>query len=491
VLLVALATPAGALGPPRAYLVQPIDTSAPLGIAAGPDRRIWYTKSGTDAIGRKNVQSPFAAGVDLSVPLPAGSTPWWITAGPDGNMWFTERDGNRIGRVTPAGVVTGFPIPTAGSQPTGIVAGRDGNLWFTELAGNKIGRITPAGVITEFPIPTAGSQPMAIALGADGELWFTESAGNKIGRITRGGVITEFTVPTAAVQPWDIAAGPDGALWFTEHAANKVGRITTAGVITEFGDATLSPSLQPAYLAAGPDGLLWVTERNGRIVSALSPDGVVRARLLTVLGTSLEGGGIAAGPGGLWLTDPAVGKIWQLPVAGEPGDVNGDGRADLVAGAGPGGGPHLRVLSGLTGAALVDVFPYAAAFTGGITVAACDLDGDGRAELITGPGPGGGPHVRALKLRTFYIPTGPPFFLEIPLTLPTAFLDFFPYAPAFAGGVWVGCGDVDGDGVPDIVTGPGAGGGPDVRAFAGDDATLIYQNSFHFPGFLGGVFVGP
>ena len=64
-LLLALTAPAGALGPPRAYLVQPIDTSAPLGIAAGPDRRIWYTKSGTDAIGRKNVQSPFAAGVDL------------------------------------------------------------------------------------------------------------------------------------------------------------------------------------------------------------------------------------------------------------------------------------------------------------------------------------------------------------------------------------------------------------------------------------------
>ena len=47
--------------------------------------------------------------------------------------------------MTPAGVVTEFPIPTPSSTPYGIVVGPDGNLWFTEgaPAANKVGRITP------------------------------------------------------------------------------------------------------------------------------------------------------------------------------------------------------------------------------------------------------------------------------------------------------------------------------------------------------------
>src|SRR5260370_36842289 len=48
-----------------------------------------------------------------------------------------------------------FPIPTGASSPITITPGPDGALWFTEALSNKIGRITPAGAITEFPLPTA------------------------------------------------------------------------------------------------------------------------------------------------------------------------------------------------------------------------------------------------------------------------------------------------------------------------------------------------
>jgi virginiamycin B lyase len=55
-----------------------------------------------------------------------------------------------------------------------------------QFNGDRIGRITTAGVITEFALPTAGSDPFDIAAGPDGALWFTQQDGNRIGRITTG-----------------------------------------------------------------------------------------------------------------------------------------------------------------------------------------------------------------------------------------------------------------------------------------------------------------
>src|SRR5260370_38993515 len=85
-----------------------------------------------------------------------------ITTGPDGAIWFTEIIPNlqsltfvgKIGRITPAGQISEFPVPTR-SNLLGITAGPDGNLWFTELEGGRILRITPMGSISEFSRPAA------------------------------------------------------------------------------------------------------------------------------------------------------------------------------------------------------------------------------------------------------------------------------------------------------------------------------------------------
>ena len=81
-----------------------------------------------------------------------------------------------------------------------------------------------------------------------------------------------------------------------------------------------------------------------------------------------------------------------------------------------------------------------------------------RGLLATGAGPGAGPHV-----RVFDVSTGLPV------------RDFFAYAPGFTGGVRVALGDVNGDGIPDLVTGAGPGGGPHVRVFNGVTGLLIRE----------------
>jgi virginiamycin B lyase len=254
-----------------------------------------------------------------------------ITVGPDGALWFTESEGNRIGRITTAGVITEFPLPTNCGQPAGdgcvpsaITVGPDGALWFTENWGNKIGRITTAGTITEFALSTncpSGCHPDDITVGPDGALWFTQNTRNTIGRITTAGVITEFPLQNCVTcEPNGITAGPDGALWFGEDSGKKIGRITTAGTITEF------PCCAPRYITAGPDGALWFTEWGntiGRIPTNATPQNPqitefpLRTNCVDPLGHSCNPNRITAGPdGALWFTEGNGNALGRITTAG-------------------------------------------------------------------------------------------------------------------------------------------------------------------------------
>jgi len=155
------------------------------------------------------------------------------------------------------------------------------------------------------------------------------------------------------------------------------------------------------------------------------------------------------------------------------GDVNGDGYADIIAAAGSGGGPHVKVFSGKDGSELFSFLAYDAAFGGGVHVAAGDVDGDGRIDIITGAGTGGAPHVKVFSGADL-----------------TVLRSFFAYDSGFTGGVYVGAGDFDGDGKADIVTGAGAGGAPHVKVFSGHDRTVLSSFLSFAPDFQGGVRVG-
>ena len=76
------------------------------------------------------VQTSISTGVFSEFSISSGFNQG-ITTGPDGNLWFTKTGANKIARMTTAGVVTEFTVPTPVSEPFGITAGPDGNLWFT------------------------------------------------------------------------------------------------------------------------------------------------------------------------------------------------------------------------------------------------------------------------------------------------------------------------------------------------------------------------
>lgn len=165
------------------------------------------------------------------------------------------------------------------------------------------------------------------------------------------------------------------------------------------------------------------------------------------------------------------------------GDVNGDGRADVVTGsdadASPNGGPHVKVFDGATHAPIADFLAFDASFRGGVRVAAGDINGDGRADLVLGTGPGAG-QVKVLDGNGLALIS-----------------DFQPFGTGFTGGVFVAAGDVDGDGSAETVVGPDQDpsetravvveGGPHI-GINEDDIRARYGP---FPeGFTGGVRVG-
>jgi hypothetical protein len=192
------------------------------------------------------------------------------------------------------------------------------------------------------------------------------------------------------------------------------------------------------------------------------------------------------------------------------GDFNADGTQDVAVGSGPGIASVIRIYNGLDGNRLFEINPFESSFVGGVFVAAGDINGDGKADLVVTPdqggssrtivynagnpekvianffgiddtrfrggaraavgdlnndgkadviiaaGFGGGPRVAGYNGAQLSVNGGPKLFN-----------DFFAFAPNLFNGVYVAVGDINGDGFADLVTGAGPGGGPRVTVFNG------------------------
>ncbi len=150
------------------------------------------------------------------------------------------------------------------------------------------------------------------------------------------------------------------------------------------------------------------------------------------------------------------------------GNVDSDSVVEIVSGAVAGGGPLVKVMK-RDGTVKAAWYAYADTFRGGVDVATGDIDKDGQDEIITAAGTGGGPHIKIFKSNG------------------TLFKELMAYDPKFHGGVKVATTDLDNDGAMDIITGPGHGGGPDVRVFSGTTLGLIKEFMAYDPKFHGGI----
>ena len=419
-----------------------------------------FTYQAVDAAGNASTAATVSINVELPPPPPPNTAPTISDVanqtspggGTVGPLTFTVGDAE-----TPAGSLTvtaassntalvplsGIALGGSGANRTVTVtpaAGQSGTAIITLTVQDANGA-TAADTFTLTVPATSGNTPPTISDVADrtspgggtvGPLAFTVGdAETPAGSLT----VTAASSNTALVPLSGIALGGSGA--------NRTVTVTPAAGQT--GTAIITLTVQDANGATAADTFtVTVPPAVPPIIPPGSPVLVGgangSARLLT------QTAGVFALGDTLTVFSGFAGSVRTAV-----GDVNGDGVADLIAGTGPGTTTRVVVLDGKTRATLFDVSPFEASFTGGVYVAVTDLNRDGHADVIVTPDEGGGPRTRIYSGAGFGV-----------------MADYLGIDDAnFRGGARASAGDVNGDGVPDVVVAAGFLGGPRITVWDG------------------------
>jgi len=224
-------------------------------------------------------------------------------------------------------------------------------------------------------------------------------------------------------------------------------------------------------------------ESGFEVVVGTQAGGLPRVEIFQITAASATNPhGLAQSLGGIFAFD----KAFTGGLSVGAGDVDADGALDLVVGAGPGGGPHVRIFrvsqepnSVLSFKNTGGFYAYPKGFVGGVQVAVGNLNADPKSEIVTGAGAGGGPHIKVFEEPNH-----------------NQLASFYAFDQSFTGGVFVGTGNYSntpGATLENIIAGAGAGGGPRVSVFelppTPSSAPSVLQNFFAFgnPHIQGGV----
>jgi hypothetical protein len=256
--------------------------------------------------------------------------------------------------------------------------------------------------------------------------------------------VATFTDGNPLAKPADFTATVDWGDGSTGPATVTAG---SGGGFTVTGTTTYpNPDVYPVSVSILDVGGSTATATTNATVTAAPPP----ARLL---GVGAPPGhdplvGAYAPNGDLLLRFRAYPRRMTSGVRVATGDVNGDGAADIITGPGSRGRALIEVFSGIDGHRLRRFRAFTGGFHAGVYVAAGDVDGDGRADIVVGAGEGGRPRV-----RVFAGAGG------------ARIGSFFARRHSARLGVRVAAGDVDGDGKAEIATAGGPGAGPAVHVF--------------------------
>jgi hypothetical protein len=219
---------------------------------------------------------------------------------------------------------------------------------------------------------------------------------------------------------------------------------------------------------------------------------------------------------------------YTKPVNVAVGDINGDGFGDIIVAPGASGtSPLVRAFSGNGYGLLFSKLAYSASFSGGVSVAAADVNGDRKADIVCVPFTGTSAHVVVFNgangnLMQSFIATGTGS--TNGFSVAAADLNGDKRADIILGalagsskvsvidgrtsrttstftafgssttGARVGViGDITGDGIAEILTASGANGGGQVRRFNGANKQLIdafFAFSANSPERKNGLFIG-
>jgi hypothetical protein len=355
---------------------------------------------------------------------------------------------------------TALDLATVDEQVVGIAYERSvGNALATTLYGiDQFGsQLVTIGGIDGTPSPNDGALTAIGALGVtvgDPAVGFDISSldGDAFVSLVDAstGVTNLYTLDLASGAATQVGSVGNGAARYGGLAAAPQGRLAFGaeagkgeGPSVKVNDAQTGlpefqfPAFDPAFTGGVRVALGDVTgDGMPDIIAGSGPKGGPRVRVFDgVTGTPLGAplGDFQA------FTAPFKGGVFVAA-----GDVNGDGRDDVIVGPdkGKGADAHVRVFSGLDGSVLQSFLVFSPKFKNGVRVAARDFNADGIADIVAAPGKGS-PEVFVLDGSNAGIP------------LPTAIGTFLAFSPKTKGGVRVAAGDVTGDGVPDVVASSG------------------------------------
>ena len=392
--------------------------------------------AGNAMVGVPVTSGPLAAGLAfVNYTLPGGTSAQTltITAAYSGSPNFGAS--TEAGHTLTIGPTATTTTPANAASVSGPAAVNVPLTAAVASAGGTVG----AGTVT-FTVRTAGSVVVGSSVS---------------GPVVGGTATATYSLPAGTATQTLTVTADYGA---TTNFLGSTG--TSSLIVTQCGTITIGPSALPPVRLGRPYSVTFTAA--GISDPSFSLAGTLPAGL-TLSGAVLSGTPTALGrfdvsaTGTSNSTGCTATQAFTLSVMRSPMFVTGSG----------GTSPSVRLFDDI-GTQTAAFLGEDAAFTGGVRVASADITGDGVADIITAPGAG----APTATVRVYDGVSG-----AMARTI-------VAYPGSSLGGLYVAAGDVNADGVPDIITGRD-GANSEVRVFDGQTSALIASFLAYAPGVSG------